>query len=51
MENIRYEVLLQNQDKFVTVYNCPNMEKYRVNKIHIGRGKANVPSLTRYEFY
>jgi hypothetical protein len=24
MENIRYEVWLQNQDKFVTVYNCPN---------------------------
>jgi hypothetical protein len=24
----------------VTVYNCPNTEKYRVNKIHIGRGKA-----------
>jgi hypothetical protein len=23
-----------------TVYNCPNMEKYRVNKIHIGRGEA-----------
>jgi hypothetical protein len=21
-----------------TVYNCPNTEKYRVNKIHIGRG-------------
>ena len=20
-----------------TVYNCPNTEKYRVNKIHIGR--------------
>jgi len=22
-----------------TVYNCPNTEKYRVNKIHIGRGE------------
>ena len=47
MENIRYEVWLQNQDKFVTVtvYNCPNTEKYRVNKIHIGI------RLARYEFY
>ena len=23
-----------------TVYNCPNTEKYRVNKIHIGLGEA-----------
>jgi hypothetical protein len=23
-----------------TVYNCRNTEKYRVNKIHIGRGEA-----------
>ena len=23
-----------------TVYNCPNTEKYRVNKIHIGRGEV-----------
>jgi hypothetical protein len=22
-----------------TVYNCPNTEKYRDNKIHIGRGE------------
>ena len=29
-----------------TVYNCPNTEKYRVNKIHIGLG-----CLARYEFY
>ena len=27
-----------------TVYNCPNTEKYRVNKIHIGRGEAEKPS-------
>jgi hypothetical protein len=29
-----------------TVYNCPNTETYRVNKIHIGLG-----CLARYEFY
>ena len=23
-----------------TVYNCPNTEKYRANKIHIGLGEA-----------
>ena len=28
------------------VYNCPNTEKYRGNKIHIGRD-----SRARYEFY
>ena len=22
------------------MYNCPNTEKYRVNKFHIGRGEA-----------
>jgi hypothetical protein len=32
--------------KSYTVYNCPNTEKYRVNKIHIGLG-----CLARYEFY
>ena len=31
MENIRYEVWLQNQDKFATVYNCPNTENTGVN--------------------
>ena len=51
MENIRYEVSLQNQDKFITVYNCPNTEKYRVNKIHIGRGEAKPLRLARYQFY
>ena len=25
-----------------TVYNCPNMEKYRVNKTHIGRGESDM---------
>ena len=25
-----------------TVYNCPNTEKYRVNKIHIGLGKIHI---------
>ena len=40
--NIRYEVWLQNQDKFVTIVLI-----YRVNKIHIGRGEAEA----RYEFY
>jgi hypothetical protein len=29
-----------------TVNNCPNTEKYRMNKIHIGRGE-----IARYEFY
>ena len=29
-----------------TVHNCPNTKKYRVNKLHIGRG-----SRARYEFY
>ena len=37
MENIRYKVWLQNPDKFVTVYNCPNTE--------------NIGCLARYEFY
>ena len=31
MENIRYEVWLQNHDKFATVYNCPNTENTGVN--------------------
>jgi hypothetical protein len=51
MENwkMRYMVVwIQNHDKFIVLiwktldmrYNCPNTEKYRVNKIHIGRGEA-----------
>jgi hypothetical protein len=32
-----------------TVYNCPNTEKYRVNKIHIGRGEANKIHIGRGE--
>jgi hypothetical protein len=24
------------------VYNCSNMEKYRVNKIHVGRGESDM---------
>jgi hypothetical protein len=46
---VRGEIWRQNYDKFhipsktediisYTVYNCPNTEKYRVNKIHIGLG-------------
>ena len=35
-----------------TVYNCPNTEKYWVNKIHIGRGEYRARwSRARYEFY
>ena len=44
MENIRYEVWLQNQDKFVTVYNCPNTEK-NIGSIKFISGEAAEPNM------
>jgi hypothetical protein len=35
-----YEDIHPSLIVLVTVYNCPNTEKCRVNKIHIGRGEA-----------
>jgi hypothetical protein len=34
-----YEDIHPSLIVLVTVYNCPNTEKCRVNKIHIGRGE------------